>query len=126
MTKSRLSFFKQIIQLQKKHIKIDENFFEELEEILIMSDISPNFVRIIIDSLKDEVRHHNLDNPDLIPEIIMDKMYTIYSNRSIVNTNLNVKDGRINVFLISGVNGSGKTTSISKIARKFILEGKKF
>lgn len=125
LTKSRLSFFKQIVQLQKKHIKIDENFFEELEEILIMSDISPNFVRTIIDSLKAEVRHHNLNNPDLIPEIIMDKMYTIYSNRSVVNANLNIKDGRINVFLISGVNGSGKTTSIAKVARKFIIEGKK-
>ncbi|MXR13712.1 signal recognition particle-docking protein FtsY [Mycoplasma flocculare] len=125
LTKSRLSFLKQIVQLQKKHIKINENFFSELEEILIMSDISPNFVGIIIESLKDEVRHHNIVNPKLISEIIIDKMYTIYSNRSVVNTNLNVKDGRINVFLISGVNGSGKTTSIAKIARKFTLAGKK-
>ncbi|MXR55992.1 signal recognition particle-docking protein FtsY [Mycoplasma flocculare] len=125
LTKSRLSFLKQIVQLQKKHIKINENFFSELEEILIMSDISSNFVGIIIESLKDEVRHHNIVNPKLISEIIIDKMYTIYSNRSVVNTNLNVKDGRINVFLISGVNGSGKTTSIAKIARKFTLAGKK-
>ncbi|WP_069096544.1 signal recognition particle-docking protein FtsY [Mesomycoplasma ovipneumoniae] len=125
LSKSRLSFLNQIVQLQKKHIKIDDDFFEELEEILIMSDISPNFVNTIINALKDEVRFHNIDNPELITEIIMDKMYTIYSNRSIVNINLNVKTDRINVFLISGVNGSGKTTSISKIARKFVLEGKK-
>ncbi|MDW2932601.1 signal recognition particle-docking protein FtsY [Mesomycoplasma ovipneumoniae] len=125
LSKSRLSFLNQIVQLQKKHIKIDDYFFDELEEILIMSDISPNFVNTIINALKDEVRFHNIDNPELITEIIMDKMYTIYSNRSIVNINLNVKPERINVFLISGVNGSGKTTSISKIARKFVLEGKK-
>ncbi|MDO6856884.1 signal recognition particle-docking protein FtsY [Mesomycoplasma ovipneumoniae] len=125
LSKSRLSFLNQIVQLQKKHIKIDDDFFDELEEILIMSDISPNFVNTIINALKDEVRFHNIDNPELITEIIMDKMYTIYSNRSIVNINLNVKPDRINVFLISGVNGSGKTTSISKIARKFVLEGKK-
>ncbi|WP_337898154.1 signal recognition particle-docking protein FtsY [Mesomycoplasma ovipneumoniae] len=125
LSKSRLSFLNQIVQLQKKHIKIDDDFFEELEEILIMSDISPNFVNTIINALKDEVRFHNIDNPELITEIIMDKMYTIYSNRSIVNINLNVKTDRINVFLISGVNGSGKTTSISKIARKYVLEGKK-
>ncbi|MDW2921827.1 signal recognition particle-docking protein FtsY [Mesomycoplasma ovipneumoniae] len=125
LSKSRLSFLNQIVELQKKHIKIDDDFFDELEEILIMSDISPNFVNTIINALKDEVRFHNIDNPELITEIIMDKMYTIYSNRSIVNINLNVKTDRINVFLISGVNGSGKTTSISKIARKFVLEGKK-
>ncbi|MDW2891874.1 signal recognition particle-docking protein FtsY [Mesomycoplasma ovipneumoniae] len=125
LSKSRLSFLNQIVQLQKKHIKIDDDFFDELEEILIMSDISPNFVNTIINVLKDEVRFHNIDNPELITEIIMDKMYTIYSNRSIVNINLNVKTDRINVFLISGVNGSGKTTSISKIARKYVLEGKK-
>lgn len=125
LSKSRLSFLNQIVQLQKKHIKIDDDFFDELEEILIMSDISPNFVNTIINALKDEVRFHNIDNPELITEIIMDKMYTIYSNRSIVNINLNVKTDRINVFLISGVNGSGKTTSISKIARKYVLEGKK-
>ncbi|MHA0298544.1 signal recognition particle-docking protein FtsY [Mesomycoplasma ovipneumoniae] len=125
LSKSRLSFLNQIVQLQKKHIKIDDDFFDELEEILIMSDISPNFVNTIINVLKDEVRFHNIDNPELITEIIMDKMYTIYSNRSIVNINLNVKPDRINVFLISGVNGSGKTTSISKIARKYVLEGKK-
>ncbi|MDW2860692.1 signal recognition particle-docking protein FtsY [Mesomycoplasma ovipneumoniae] len=125
LSKSRLSFLNQIVQLQKKHIKIDDDFFEELEEILIMSDISPNFVNTIINALKDEVRFHNIDNPKLITEIIIDKMYTIYSNRSIVNINLNVKTDRINVFLISGVNGSGKTTSISKIARKYVLEGKK-
>ncbi|WP_337904156.1 signal recognition particle-docking protein FtsY [Mesomycoplasma ovipneumoniae] len=125
LSKSRLSFLNQIVQLQKKHIKIDDDFFDELEEILIMSDISPNFVNTIINALKDEVRFHNIDNPELITEIIMDKMYTIYSNRSIININLNVKPDRINVFLISGVNGSGKTTSISKIARKFVLEGKK-
>ncbi|MDW2833832.1 signal recognition particle-docking protein FtsY [Mesomycoplasma ovipneumoniae] len=125
LSKSRLSFLNQIVQLQKKHIKIDDDFFEELEEILIMSDISPNFVNTIINALKDEVRFHNIDNPELITEIIIDKMYTIYSNRSIVNINLNVKTDRINVFLISGVNGSGKTTSISKIARKYVLEGKK-
>ncbi|WP_010321010.1 signal recognition particle-docking protein FtsY [Mesomycoplasma ovipneumoniae] len=125
LSKSRLSFLNQIVQLQKKHIKIDDDFFDELEEILIMSDISPNFVNTIINALKDEVRFHNIDNPELITEIIMDKMYTIYSNRSIININLNVKTDRINVFLISGVNGSGKTTSISKIARKYVLEGKK-
>ncbi|MBG0730512.1 signal recognition particle-docking protein FtsY [Mycoplasma sp. 'Moose RK'] len=125
LSKSSLSFSQQIIELQKKYVKIDEDYFEELEELLIMADISPNFVSIIIDSLKREVRHHNVNNLDLIPEIIVDKMYTIYSNHSIVNTNLNIKADRLNVFLISGVNGSGKTTSISKIAHKFVSDGKK-
>ncbi|WP_434337100.1 signal recognition particle-docking protein FtsY [Mesomycoplasma conjunctivae] len=125
LTKSSLSFSKQMIELNKRFNKVDEEYFEELEEILIMSDISPDFVQIIISELKREVRNQNLTNSELIPELIVDKMYTIYANRSLINTNLNIKDDQINVILVVGVNGSGKTTSISKIAHKLIQEGKK-
>lgn len=111
--------------MQNKHNKIDEEFFEDLEEMLIMSDISIKLVQIIINECKKEVRNENITDPKLINEIIADKLFTIYTSNSVVDTTLNIKDDRLNVILVVGVNGSGKTTSISKIAKKLIDEGKK-
>ncbi|PYF43768.1 signal recognition particle-docking protein FtsY [Metamycoplasma alkalescens] len=125
LSKSNSSFVESIKQLQNRHNKIDEEFFEELEEILIMSDISIKLVQIIIEECKKEVRNENIDDPKLINEIIADKLFTIYTSNSIVDTTLNIKPNRINTILVVGVNGSGKTTSISKIAHKLISEGNK-
>ncbi|MGL5643634.1 MAG: signal recognition particle-docking protein FtsY [Metamycoplasmataceae bacterium] len=125
LSKSGNNFSQKIIELQNKHNKIDDAFFEELEEILIMSDISVNLVMTIIDEIKKEVKTENVVNRDLINEIIADKMFVIYANQSIVDTTLKLNNEGLNVLLIVGVNGSGKTTSIAKIANKLILEGKK-
>ncbi|MGL5204708.1 MAG: signal recognition particle receptor subunit alpha, partial [Metamycoplasmataceae bacterium] len=125
LSKSGNNFSQKIIELQNKHNKIDEAFFEELEEILIMSDISVNLVLTIIDEIKKEVKTENVVNRDLINEIIADKMFVIYANQSIVDTTLKLNNEGLNVLLIVGVNGSGKTTSIAKIANKLILEDKK-
>ncbi|WP_434326985.1 signal recognition particle-docking protein FtsY [Mesomycoplasma hyorhinis] len=125
LTKANISLSEQLIELQRSKLKVDEEYFEQLEEILIMSDISPFFVDVIIDELKKEVKKQNISDSKLINELIADKMYTIYANRSIINTHLNIKDGRLNIILMIGVNGSGKTTSISKIANQLKKEGKK-
>ncbi|WGI36646.1 signal recognition particle-docking protein FtsY [Mesomycoplasma lagogenitalium] len=125
LKKSNVSLTQKIINLQNSHKKIDEELFEELEEILIMSDISFSLVEIILYEIKKEVKNENINDPKLIGEIIADKIYTIYANNSIINTQLNVEDNRLNVILMVGVNGSGKTTSISKIAKKYCDLGKK-
>ncbi|MGL5617768.1 MAG: signal recognition particle-docking protein FtsY [Metamycoplasmataceae bacterium] len=125
LSKSGNNFSQKIIELQNKHNKIDDAFFEELEEILIMSDISINLVMTIIDEIKKEVKTENVVNRDLINEIIADKMFVIYANQSIVDTTLKLNNEGLNVLLIVGVNGSGKTTSIAKIANKLIQEGRK-
>lgn len=125
LSKSGNNFSQKIIELQNKHNKIDDEFFEELEEILIMSDISVNLVLTIIDEIKKEVRTENVVNRNLINEIIADKMFTIYANQSIVDTTLKLDNDGLNVLLIVGVNGSGKTTSIAKIANQLIKDGKK-
>lgn len=125
LSKSNSSFVESIKQLQNRHNKIDEEFFEELEELLIMSDISMKLVHVIIEECKKEVKNENIEDPKLINEIIADKLFIIYASNSIIDTNLNIEDNRINVILVVGVNGSGKTTSISKIAHKLITEGKK-
>lgn len=125
LSKSNDSFIAAIKQLQNKYNKIDEEFFEGLEEILIMSDISMKLVNIIINECKKEVRTENISDPKLITEIIADKLFTIYTANSIVDTSLNIESNRLNIILVVGVNGCGKTTSISKIANKLILQGKK-
>lgn len=90
-----------------------------------MSDISVNMVYLVMDQIRKEVKKENLSDPKLIAKIIADKMFTIYANQSIVNTKLNLDHEGLNVCLVVGVNGSGKTTSIAKIANKLVNENKK-
>ena len=125
LSKSNNSFIESIKELQNKYNVIDEEFFDDLEDILIMSDISSSLVSIIIDECKKEVKNENIKDPKLINEIIADKLFTIYTANFVVDTSLNIKEGRLNIFLVVGVNGCGKTTSISKIANLLIKEGKK-
>ncbi|RMX36226.1 signal recognition particle-docking protein FtsY [Mycoplasmopsis fermentans] len=119
------SLGKQIFNLQNKHKEINEEFFDELEEILIMSDINAKLVYAIITHIKNEVRARGLKDTKDIGELVADQMFVVYTNKSIVDTTLNYQDGRLNIFIFVGVNGSGKTTSIAKIAYKYIKEGKK-
>ncbi|VEU63143.1 signal recognition particle-docking protein FtsY [Mycoplasmopsis bovirhinis] len=122
---SSSSFGKKLLEIQNKYNHIDEEFFEELEELLIMSDINLKLVDVIIEKIKLEVKTNNLDDPKLIGELIADQLFVIYTGNTITNTNLNFQDGRLNVFIFVGVNGSGKTTSIAKMAHKYIKQGKK-
>ncbi|MGY6172403.1 signal recognition particle-docking protein FtsY [Candidatus Mycoplasma pogonae] len=125
MKKSSSFFTQKIIELQNSHNEIDEEFFEELEEILIMADISVELVDIILDQVKKEVKIENISDPKLIGEILTDKIFVIYANNDVIDTRLNIQDGRLNVMTMIGVNGSGKTTSIAKIAYKLKQENKK-
>lgn len=125
LSKSGLNFSNKIKELQNKHNKIDEDFFEELEEILIMSDISTTMVYAIIEEIKKEVKKENVTDKKLINEIIIDKMFAIYANQSIVDTSLNLKNEGLNILLVVGVNGSGKTTTIAKLIKRFKDENKK-
>ncbi|VEU70104.1 signal recognition particle-docking protein FtsY [Mycoplasmopsis glycophila] len=123
---SNSSFFgKKLLEIQNAHKEINEEFFEDLEELLIMSDINISLVDLIIQKIKTEVRTNNIDDPKLIGEIVADQMFVVYANNSIVNTNLNIEKDRLNVLIFVGVNGSGKTTSIAKIANKYKNEGLK-
>ncbi|MGL4184131.1 MAG: signal recognition particle-docking protein FtsY [Metamycoplasmataceae bacterium] len=125
LSKSGINLTTKIIELQNRHNEINEEFFEELEEILIMSDISINMVQVIIEEIKKEVRNQNVQDKNLINEIIIDKMFAIYSNQSIVNTELKLNNEGLNVLMIVGVNGVGKTTTIAKLINKYQNLGKK-
>ncbi len=117
-----LSTLKEILS---KSNKIDDDLFDQLEEVFIMADIGVDTVVDFIDDLKDEVYNKKISDPLLLQEMIMDKMFEIYLNGEIVNANLNLNKNGLSVILFVGVNGVGKTTSIAKIANQYKKQGKK-
>lgn len=125
LDKSRAGFAAKVNNLFKSSKNIDEEFFEELENILIMSDIGVEMVMKIVDEIKHQVRQNNITDEKEIKEIIADRMFVIYSNWSHVKTSLNIEPNRLNVILMIGVNGAGKTTTISKLANLLKGQGKK-
>lgn len=117
-----LSTLKEILSQSDR---IDDDLFDELEEVFIMADIGVDTVVDFIDDLRDEVYNKKISDPLLLQEMIMDKMFEIYLNGEIVNANLNLNKNGLSVILFVGVNGVGKTTSIAKIANQYKKLGKK-
>lgn len=125
LEKTRKEFVSKISLLNIKYTKISPEYFEELEEILIMADIGVNTVMDFIERLKKRVKHENIENSEDLKEIIVDEMFIIYVDNSIMVNKINFAENGPTVILFIGVNGVGKTTTIGKIAHKLITEGKK-
>lgn len=125
LEKTRKEFVNKIGLLNSKYKKVSNEYFEELEEILIMADIGVNTVMDFIDRLKKRVKHENIINSEDLKEVIIDEMFIIYVNNQIVVNKINYSETGPTVILFVGVNGVGKTTTIGKIANKLNNEGKK-
>ena len=125
LSKSRDNFVSKLSLLGIKYTKISDEFYDELEEILITADIGVNTVMDFVDRLKKRVKSENITDFEYLKEVIVDELFMIYVGNDILSSKLNIKDGETNVVLFVGVNGVGKTTSIAKIANKFKNEGKK-
>jgi fused signal recognition particle receptor len=125
LDKSRTSLTDQINSLAARYREIDEDYFEELENILIMADVGVNMVMNIVDEIRSEVRLNNIKDPKLINELIVDKMFVIYANQGFMSTKLNIDNPGLNIILMVGVNGVGKTTTIAKLANILKKDGKK-
>jgi fused signal recognition particle receptor len=125
MEKTRRGSMSLLKQLFSRYNKVTEEFFEELEEIFVMADIGVDTVVKFIDELKADPRVKNIQSPLELQPIIIDRMFDIYLKGEIVNSNLRFNKNGLSVFLFVGVNGSGKTTTIAKIAHKLTKEGKK-
>ena len=125
LSKSRDNFVNKLSLLGIKYTKISDDFYDELEEILITADIGVNTVMDFVDRLKKRVKSENITDFEYLKEVIVDELFMIYVGDDILSSKLNLKDGETNVVLFVGVNGVGKTTSIAKIANKFKSEGKK-
>ena len=125
LEKSRKEFVSKITLLNSKYKKVSPEYFEELEEILIMADIGVNTVMEFVDKLKKRVKHEHIENSEDLKEIIVDEMFIIYVDNSIMVNKINYASSGPTVILFVGVNGVGKTTTIGKLADKLTGEGKK-
>ena len=125
LEKTRENLLSSLLKLNKNHKKIDEDYFDNLEEILIMADIGVNTVMNIIERLKKRVKKENIKSPEELKDIIVDEMFIIYVNNDIIVNKINYAKEGPTVILFVGVNGAGKTTTIGKLAYKLKEEGKK-
>jgi len=125
LTKSRETFVSKLINLTNKYHKITEEYFEELEEILIMADIGVTTVMDFMDRLRKRVKHEHIEDPEYLKELIVDELFIIYVNDEVIVNKIKFSKKKPTVILFVGVNGVGKTTTIAKLGDKMISEGKK-
>ena len=125
LKKSREEFVSQLANLSKKYKNINEDYFEELENILIMADIGINTVMTFVDRLKDRVKSEKITDSNILKEIIVDELFVMYVGNNIIDSKIHFTDDGPTVILFVGVNGVGKTTTIGKIANMYKNKGKK-
>ena len=125
LTKSREGFVSKLANLTNKYNKITDEYFDELEEILIMADIGVSTVMDFMDRLKTRVKHEKIEDLEYLKEVIVDELFVIYVEDEVLSSKLIFNEKDISVILFIGVNGVGKTTTIAKIADKLKNNGKK-
>ena len=125
LEKTKKEFVNKLSVLGIKYTKINNEFFDELEELLIMSDISVETVMFMIDKLKKRCKEEKIEDFNELKEVIVDELLFLYVDGEVVSSKLNIKDNELNVILFVGVNGVGKTTTIAKIASKLVKDNKK-
>lgn len=125
LSKSREGFVSKLANLTNKYKKITDDYFDELEEILIMADIGVNTVMEFIDKLRDRVKKEDITSPLDLKEIIVDELFIIYVDDEVISNKITFRENGPTIVLFIGVNGVGKTTTIGKLANKMKDEGKK-
>ncbi|MBR3161988.1 MAG: signal recognition particle-docking protein FtsY [Bacilli bacterium] len=125
LEKTRNEFISQLSNLSKKYKNIDDNYFEELEDILIMADIGINTVMTFVDKLKVRVKSEKIVDSNYLKDIIVDELFVMYVSDNIIDSKIHYNDEGPTVVLFVGVNGVGKTTTIGKLASQMIKDGKK-
>jgi len=125
LTKTREDFVNKLSLLGIKYTKIDEKFYEELEEILIMADLGVKVTMNFMDRLRKRVKEENIEDFDYLKEVIVDELFLIYVGNEQLTSKVKYNETGLTTILFVGVNGVGKTTSIAKLASKMKNEGKK-
>ena len=125
LEKTRKEFVSKLSMLGIKYTKINDEYFDELENILIMADIGVNTVMDFMDKLKKRVKSENITDTKYLNEVIVDELFIIYVNNESITDKINMASSGPTVILMVGVNGVGKTTTIAKLAYKYKCEGKK-
>ena len=125
LEKTRVEFTSKLGKLSKKYREVTEEYFDELEETLVMADIGVNTVMKFMDRLRSRVKKEHITDTDMLKEVIIDELFIIYVEDEILTTKIKYNENGPTVMLFVGVNGVGKTTSIAKMAYKLKNEGKK-
>lgn len=124
LIKTRDQFSSQVKNLFTANVKIDDELFEELEEILISADIGMNSTLAIVDSLRDEIKERKIKDTNKIYPLLEEIMIK-HLDKNNLDNELNIKEDELSIILVIGVNGVGKTTTIGKLAYDLKQEGKK-
>ncbi|WP_040228090.1 signal recognition particle-docking protein FtsY [Bhargavaea cecembensis] len=125
LEKTRTSFTSKVNDLIARYRKVDEDFFEELEDLLLQADVGFETVMDLMDDLRFEVQRKNVKDTEGIQSVISQKLVDIYRGGGEADSELNIQEDGLTVLLFVGVNGVGKTTTIGKLASRFIADGKK-
>lgn len=125
LEKTRKEFVSKLNLLGIKYTKIDDEYFEELEQLLIMADIGVNTVMNFMDRLKSRVKSEHITDTKTLNEVIIDELFIIYVEGESLTDKINMAESGPTVILMVGVNGVGKTTTIGKLANKYNEDGKK-
>ncbi|NOU93465.1 signal recognition particle-docking protein FtsY [Paenibacillus sp. LMG 31456] len=123
LSKTRDVFVERVEDLFSRRKKIDEDFYEELEEILIGADVGVNVVMKLIEDLRAEVRKRKIEEPSDLQPILSEMLIALLKGEE--NAGLQMAPSGLTVILVVGVNGVGKTTSIGKLAHHLKSQGKK-
>lgn len=124
-TKTREEFVSKLSLLGHKYTKVNEAYFEELEDLLIMADIGVNTVFKFLEKLRKRVKDENITDFEYLQEVIVDELFIIYVSGESLSDKINMQSEGPTVILMVGVNGVGKTTTIAKLAHKYRNMGKK-
>ena len=122
LTKSKEGFFSKLKNIYTKKSKVDDSIYEELEDLLLQSDVGLTMTTNLINQLEKEVKANKVDNTEKVYEILKRLMSEFLLSQ---DSKIYLKNNKINVILIVGVNGVGKTTTIGKLALKYKNLGKK-
>ena len=124
LKKTRTGFAARLNEFFANFRRVDEEFFEELEEMLILSDVGVNVATQLTEDLRYEARLENVKKTEDLQRLIIEKLVDIYEKDDVYKEQINFQDG-LTVMLFVGVNGVGMTTSTGKLAHKYKQEGKK-
>ena len=123
LSKTRDSFTSGLSNLFTRNVKIDDDLYDELEEILISADIGMSSTIKIVDKLREEIKKRSIKETDQIYPVLKEIMIEKLDEKNLDNE-IKFEDGKLTVILVIGVNGVGKTTTIGKLANNFKNEGK--
>ena len=125
LEKTRKEFVSELSLLGIKYTKVSDEYFDELENLLIKADIGVKTVFDFLDKLKKRVKHENITDTNKLKEVIVDELFLIYVEGENLSDKIKMNENGPTVLLFVGVNGVGKTTTIGKLAKKYKSEGKK-